>query len=71
MRAFPLQYGQPTLEEISLDIEQQGQPPMPGQPPQGEMLPPQQQGNSLAGAPPPMEPGGLPVDPAAAPGPIQ
>jgi hypothetical protein len=68
MRAFPLQYGQPTLEEISLDIEQQGQPPMPGQPPQGEMLP---QGNSLAGAPPPMEPGGLPVDPAAAPGPIQ
>lgn len=63
MRAFPLTYGAPTLEQMAMDMPDpgmppqmpQGGPPMPLQEQQGPLPPPEQ-----------MMPGGLPVDPALA-----
>lgn len=66
MQAFPLHYGQPTIEQMALMMGDQGQQPPDeqdqGQP--GGQPPMPQPGQPMPqGMPPPDMPGGLPVDP--------
>ena len=65
MRAFPLQYGQPTLEQMAMS-----QPPAPPQSEEDQNEPEPQPINPMLAAQqgqdpgmPPMMPGGMPVDP--------
>lgn len=61
MRAFPLNYGMPTLEQMALSM------PMPQAEPEGDEQQPMQAGPMPPqGMPPHMMPGGMPIDPALA-----